>query len=77
MLAAHENRARQALGLLERILQPELGNAPDRRRGDFAESGTTCEVPVRIIQIGMIEGVEQFRAELKLTFFVNREQPEE
>ena len=77
MLAAHEECARQALGLLERILQPELGNAPDRCRGDFAESRTTCEVPVRIIQIGMIESVEQFRAELKLMFLVNWEEPEE
>jgi hypothetical protein len=54
-----------------------LRNASDRGRGDFAESRTTRDVPIWIIQIGMIEGVEQFRAELKLMFLVNWEEPEE
>src|ERR1035437_3342120 len=75
--AAGGKRTGPARTFLERVFQTELGNPPDRGRGDLTELSTTCEVPVRIIQIGVIEGVEQFRAELKLMFLVNWEEPEE
>src|ERR1035437_10491207 len=75
--AAGGKRTGPARTFLERVFQTELGNPPDRGRGDLTELSTTCEVPVRIIQIGVIEGVEQFRAELKLMFLIDWEEPEE
>src|SRR5215467_10802546 len=58
---------------LKRQLQPDLNlSRRQRRGGDLAEGGV-AQARIRVGEMRVVEGVEEFRAELNSPLFVNGE----